>query len=311
MKTRCCAAALALVVSGCGGSAHRDAPSEPPAPPEGAVAVAAGFVIAREGVEGVVRARGASPREAVRALAFDARAARIAERGGISEGPRARSELRARLARALLEDLKTRADEGAPRADEIARVRKDHWMELDRPRGRRTAHVVVLADERSGEQRARAKAYAEQVYERVREATNEASFQRAAEGIPKEAGLEATFESLPAVSEDARVVVPPGGSFDPAFAAAVFRIGKVGEVSPPFATSFGWHVAIVLEELPAQHPPDADVLAVATPEIRANRASDALRAILDAQKKETPPEIPRNLDGVLRAVDTLATGGRP
>lgn len=294
---------------GCGAEAPQAAPTGPT--PDGAVAMVAGKPIHRAAVVAVMREKHVSAREAVDALAFDARAAKIAEDAGFGDAHSVRSELRARLARALLEDLKARADEGAPRPEEIARIRKDHWMEVDRPEGRRTVHVVVVADEKSGEKREKAKAIAQKVWDKVKAATDEASFQKIAEAIPEEGGIEVKFESLPAVAKDARVVTPPGGAFDPAFATAVWSLEKVGDVSQPFSTSFGWHVAMVVEKLPAMRPSDEELLAVAMPEILANRGADALGAVLAQRKKDAPPEIPRNVDEVLRGVDPLTKSAPP
>jgi len=116
---------------------------------------------------------------------------------------------------------------------------------------RRVIHAVV----KTGKGPAVDPAAAEKLAQRIRAAEDGASsaddFAARAEPFQKEAGGAVKIESLPPFSAGSKRFVPE-------FVAAAFAVPKVGGVSPPFATSFGWHVLYVIEELPAQDVPFAE-----------------------------------------------------
>lgn len=70
----------------------------------------------------------------------------------------------------------------------------------------------------------------------------------------------------------------PRGRMVSAFDEVVFSL-EPGEVSEPFQTEFGWHIALVEEKLPAGIRPYEDVRAEIREELLASRTRDVIRQI--------------------------------
>jgi hypothetical protein len=299
MLRKACPAAL-LLLSGCGG--------EPPAPPAlateippGAVAICAGKPIAPALVAAVAARRNLPPRGALELLADDARFATAAEQRGLDRSAAARSSRNASLARALLHEIRNDSA-GEPTPAELARVRAEHWLLFDRPETVRVIHAVALAPGDDAAARARARTVAEAIAAAVRGATSDAEFKARAQAVAHE-GTEVRIEQLDPVARDGRIASEEGGTFDPTFTQAAFRLERPAEQSPLVSTSFGVHVIQLVERLPAQRISDAELARTAREEILARRANAALKKLLEDLRRRDPVAIERSAEETLSVLD--------
>lgn len=266
------------------------------------------------------RARDAAIREAL--FASEARARELDRQEPV------RSSVQASLARLLLHDLLATAKQAGPvTEDELHDATQFYWLEMDRPPGFRTVHVVVRLDGKSGEaQRERAMEIAEAIRRSVeplggaaevaspppssaapasgapRAAPSEPlvdAFKRAASAVPHD-GFDVVIEPLPPVAADGRVLEPGDRGFDPEFARAAASLECRGDLSPPTGSSFGVHVIMLLERLPPIHLPPEERRARVHDEVIAARARAAERAILERARAASSVE--RSVDALLALI---------
>ncbi len=84
-------------------------------------------------------------------------------------------------------------------------------------------------------------------------------------------------------------VLPPfpatGSSFVPEFTREAFAISAPRQMSEPFETSFGWHVVLLLDELPASNKTFDDALPLMRrallPRVKKHRTDEALEKLAD------------------------------
>lgn len=308
---RCWCLLLALAACGTGGGLA-GAPTGPM--PAGAVARVGGDVIVGESIGWAAALSHSSVDEAKERLVRDALFAAQARAASLDEDAAVRAGIQAALARGLLRELARTARGGGPPTDaEVARVTARHWLDLARPEGFRVVHTVVRLDAKADDAtRRRAVAVADAVRRAVAPLGAEAAqtspppqprpgerpvddpivdrFRARADAVPKE-GLTVTTELLPAVAADGRVLAPDGGGFDPAFASAVARLGARGDTSEPITSSFGLHVAMLLERIPAAMPGLDERRKLVEEEVMMERARLAQSAVLlDARKLVTYDE---------------------
>lgn len=217
------------------------------------------------------------------------------------------------LARALLDDLR-RETAGPIRDDELERTTERHFPDLRRPEGVRTIHALVrptgLRKEATEDQRARADAVAAALRDAVAGASElareqpradedpaVAEFQRLVRTVPA-GDLEVKVETLPPITRDGRVLQRRGGSFVAEYAAAVWPLRGRGDLTVPFRSPFGTHVAMVLERTPAREVPADERRRLLADEILDDRIRARRLAILEggASRVELPPNAPALLD---------------
>lgn len=298
---------MALVACGTGGVPGGSAPDGPM--PPGAVARVAGETIGAESIGWTAAMGGVSVQVAAERLVRDSLLAAEARATGIADQPAVRFATQAVLARSLLRDIARAAKEAGPPSDaEVVRMTERHWLDLARPEGFRVVHCVVRFDPTKADDatKARAASVAGAVRHALAPLASEAAatrppppprpgerpaddpiverFRALADAVPKE-GMTTTSELLPPVAADGRVLTPEGGAFDPAFAAGVARLAARGDTSALISSSFGIHVAMLLERIPAATPGLEERRKLVEEEVLMERARVAQAALLLEARK--------------------------
>ena len=212
---------------------------------------------------------------------------------------------RAATARVLLQGLKDEAVGRGPASDaEVAALTALRWRELDRPETARTTHAVALVEKPADEEKARA--LARQIYDAVRGVTDPDEFLRLAQAVPHD-GMQVRAERLPAVAADGRVYDPSRPSadseqgFDLDFAKAALAL-RVGQVSEPTKTRFGYHVILSEARLPELRVPLEERRHLLYDEVIKGRAERAKQELLARLAAAAPVQITRAVDDLTARV---------
>jgi hypothetical protein len=272
----CAAAALAfgcqrqhapVALSSLGGEAAR----------VGDVAIAPSLVSA------VSRASAAPPRVALNGLVADALAAAAARSAGLDRDSRALWPSTAVLARQVARHAQDEAlAQGAPREDELERVR--------------IVHAIVLRSSRVSEERSLAVATA--IRQAVSGARSADEFMARAKASPH-SDAQVLVEGLEPFAADAQSAK---GELDRTFVAAAFLLRAPADLSPVVETRFGWHVLFLVERLPPDDASDEGrrlSLAQAVVDMRA-RAS--LEALLRARMERVSVGVVGGVDAMMAEV---------
>jgi hypothetical protein len=286
---------ISVLAAACG--SREATPSGPAmAVPPGAVAVVSTDAIAAETVGRIAAAKGVDVRAALSSAVSDALLA--ADARARSHPSRLRAADRRALARAMLEAISAEATAAGPiTTDELARETERRWWALDRPALVRTTHAVVMSE---GKDEARVALLARRLADAVAKATDAGSFRQAASTVT-EPGFDIRIQDLEPVTEDGRVVdpevpPPPGskvGTYDPTFAAAVFKIGGVGKQSGIVKTAFGYHVILETAAIPEYHASEAERRELLTPDVLVDRSMKLRDAALERARAVDHVEIER------------------
>lgn len=312
--TRAIAAVASLCLCACGTDAAP--PSSPSssareAPRLGAdVAARVGAIeIPVDSLARIAAAQQIPPARARDLAVRDALFASEARARGLDEAPEVRSAISAVLARRLLHELHEAAAGAGPVTDEELRIATErHWLELDRPEGFRTVHAVVrLAADADAATRDKAVALAGAIREAVSPAREIAlrttppdvplgstqppadpaveAFVSAARSVPAE-GLEVVAQPLPPVSATGRTLSPEPRQFDADFARAAVSLVARGDLSAPVTSSFGVHVIMLLERIPARVVPAEERRRLVRDEVVADRARAAHTKLTESLRRE-------------------------
>lgn len=222
------------------------------------------------------------------------------------------------LARSVLHDIQREAEaRGDVTDDELAKATARRWLELDRPEAYSTIHAVVRFDDKADAAlRRRAGKLADALRKAAVAACSDRSvrpivadgglidplalaFRAAVEAVPHD-GLDVLVEELPTVAADGRIVAPDGGSFDPAFARAASALAERGDVSLPAVSSFGSHVILLLEKLPALTVPVAERRRLVREQVMLARQRAAEKQLLDKLRASVALELA--VDSLLETV---------
>jgi peptidyl-prolyl cis-trans isomerase C len=263
--------------SACGGSGAPGASKGPL--PAGVLARVDGCPVAVDVVGRVARAEGVTPTVALDHVVGDALLAREAEARGMLDTPPAKLAWDAELARRLLRALLAEARRTPPTEEELRSATSRRWLEIDRPEGSRTVHVVVMFSATDPEEKkARARALAATLRRAIEPAVERAAgvaphddapapsprigpqndpdplsraFREAVQGVDTQ-GLEVRAEPLPPVAADGRILEPGDKSLGLEYAKAAAALPGRGSLSAIVESPFGAHVILLLERTPAQ-----------------------------------------------------------
>jgi hypothetical protein len=242
-----------------------------------------------------------------------------------ARGREPRSAESALLARTLLEQRRRELD-GPVTDAELAEATRRHWLELDRPEGARVVHVVVLVKAKPPPTEA-SWASAEAVGKAIADAAGSVSalardaartdaevlaeLQRVAASV-EHRGLETKAEALPATAADGRVLASGGGRMAPEFATAIATLRARGEVTPPFRSPYGVHVAVLLERTAAVSVPADERRALVHDEVLDRRLAKERTAL--AAPLASTVEVATNAAALLELVtvgDATTLAARP
>lgn len=216
-----------------------------------------------------------------------------------------RAAVRARLARATLENIADEVTKTEPTDAEVEAATEGHYLELDRPEGFRVIHVVArTAADADDSTKLRARRVAEKIAKAVAGAADAKDFETRARGVETD-GVEIRVESLDPVAADGRLLRPEGGELVKPFAAAAARLASPGDQSPVTETDFGYHIMMLLERTAAKKRPLAERRTILRQEILANRAREATSKALEALRSEKVIHVERSAAALMQSLQVL------
>jgi hypothetical protein len=233
------------------------------------------------------------PERALRALIDQHLLASEAERRGLGDAAEVRIERGRALARALLEEI----GRDVTAADlDVAEMERYYASRIERyvhgPQ-RLVVHAVILAGKgRLAPEEARTAAF--EMGKALGRATDEGSFREIAAGFGARLDKALKVEKLPPFDHGSKVFVR-------SFVEAAFGAAGPGAVSAPFETTFGWHVLMVLEELPAQNR--------SFEEAKEEIAAQLLPPLREARFEEMMARLLKRERVVIREADGDGSGG--
>ena len=213
---------------------------------------------------------------------------------------------RSNLGRALLELFERQAESGGPPSDaEVNELTAERWTELARPESVRTTHAVVIVEK--PEQDIPARSLAEKLAVELRGIGTSAEFVARAQAFPA-APLRIVAERLGPVTPDGRMWefnARPGTKYptlDAAYTKAATALQKPGDQSALVKSSFGYHVILLEERIPAVQPSLEERRALLRTEIVSRRAKKLSDDALARLRHTTPFEVMRAADSLTELV---------
>lgn len=316
-----CSAALLLT---CG--TKRPPPERAAALDGDAVARVGDEVVAAQTVSAIASEQNVSVEQAMKLAIFDALVAAEARARGYDQ--RERRQTRAALANVLIQQLAAEARaEGDPSEAEIAELTAANWYEVARPDAVAVVHAVVRVEANEDPLvAAKAEALASSIRAAVLPASEAAKrepgpdflprpgipqkadrageqFLRIAKSTPS-AGFSVAAEFIPAFSADGDTVHYETRSphYDPDFTAQAFKLRERGDVSPVIRTPFGFHVIMLLGQVPGSMLSLPARQQLFAPLVVLARTRKRIDAIVGGLRQSTEIVEERNVDAVLEQV---------
>ncbi len=141
---------------------------------------------------------------------------------------------------------------------------------------RRVIHAVVLTGKK-GMESEEARSAAREIAVATAGVIDAAGFEAEVKALEEQNGWKLKVESLPPFERNE-------GRFAKVFVEAAYDIGGPGEMSPAFETKFGWHVIMMLEDLPASDVSFEEARGILAEEIlpgfRARRAQELVSRLV-------------------------------
>ena len=287
---------------------------------EGVVATVAGDPILSDTVARIAAARSIEPRRALEAATFDALLAAEQRTRKPELGQRRRE--RYALVRALLDALDRESRDEGPVSDaELEALAKSAWFEVARPEAVKTVHAVVRVPDDANEARWKeAEALAAKIALAVEPAVIEAQtkpapplwvsarsavdpavtlFIERASAVDR-GTFEVVAQELDPVAADGLTVQPEGrGPYDAQFVRFIRALTKRGELSTPFRSPFGVHVAMFLQRTEARQLSPAELRARFEPDVLRTRVKARSKSALEAATTTTEVAKELNADALL------------
>lgn len=305
---RSAALALALGALGCDRGAPLDsapAPAQRTLPAD--VAARVGPSEIRLGtVQRIAAAQGIELRSARERAVFDALAALEGER--VLSPARVNAGRRAAQARALLESLTEQARARGPALDaELDQLLRERWLEFDRPEAARVVHAVALVPR--GGDRELGRQVGLELQRALAGVRDPDEFRKRAGTVAARGEVSVRAESLPPITPDARgfrfgpLGVESVGDFDREFTRAAHALREPGDQSGLVETSFGFHVLLLEERLPAQRLSSDEARRLLQDDVVARRAEREYRGLLERLERTATIQVSRNFDALTAALE--------
>lgn len=282
----------------------------PPPPTSSEQAALGGELAAKVGtdvigvtlVAKVAAAQHITPREALRLLVDDAICANAARARGLDHQEPTTWLLTAARGRFSADRFLAEARRAGPPTDaEIGELTKRYWREVDRPPMLRVVHALAHHSDPKKpdpELDKRARAIADDLHAAVLTARDEDDFQTKAKAVPH-GDVQVTVEAFGPFAADEEGV-------DKAFRSAAFTLGEVGDTTPVFESSFGWHVVRLVERLPEQRMSLEERRIAFTDEAYLQRAHDATAERLKALRASSQVAISPSAETLMRSLHDTA-----
>ncbi len=270
-------------------------------------------------VRSVASAQKIAPSQARSALVQDALFAAGARDRGMDAQHGVQAARRAQLARALLERLREEQYAGAITDEELQEFTARHWLDLDRPEARTSAHVLVMMKAGiDAKKRKQGMELVRRLSQQLAGITSADQFIERAKAVPHE-GFEVVAEKLPPITQDGRLAdleqrPPPGAptpTFDMGYVKGLWSIPAVGKESEPTTSAYGVHIILLTGIQPERRVPANERRVALAAEIRTARAKKALDALSAKLREQTTVQVVRNADAILEMLSSSGTAGRP
>jgi hypothetical protein len=272
-----------------------------------------GAVVARVGdlaltdldVAAVAAERAITPRAALDLLVRDALLAVEARRAGVA-GPVevADDAWRARVQLLLARDVEARFSEATVPAAMVEAGLEARRAELAHRGLRRAVHVVWRVSPDAGvaqneDALARMLVFREELLAATRGHPTADQFRAAAQTIAPAATLR--IEALEPFDRHGRTQT--GSAFVPAFAEAVWALSTAEPLSEPFVTTFGVHVALLVEEVPPMTRTDDEARAIVRSDLILRARADGARGLVMGLRQRRRVQL---REAALQQVERLA-----
>ena len=165
--------------------------------------------------------------------------------------------------------------------DDVKKFYEEHIDDVTKPEGVTVAHILIQPDEDeedADKADADAKAKIDAIYEELLK--DPAQFGTLAPDKSDCPSGKASEGKLPSFDKDG-MMLDGSGAMDQTFASAAFEIEKVGQITKPVKTRFGYHIIKLIEKVPEDITPLEKVKDKITEYLAAEKAQADLNKMLD------------------------------
>ena len=165
--------------------------------------------------------------------------------------------------------------------DDVKKFYEEHIDDVTKPEGVTVAHILIQPDEDeedADKADADAKAKIDAIYDELLK--DPAQFGKLAQDKSDCPSGKASEGKLPSFDKDG-MMLDGSGAMDQTFASAAFEIEKVGQITKPVKTRFGYHIIKLIEKVPEDITPLEKVKDKITEYLAAEKAQADLNKMLD------------------------------